>query len=82
MSEEKEETKNRFHTGLDVNSKFWKTILVILAAFMTFAGPTYVVYVLIRILNIDYAISMITGFGLFVIGLALIWYLIKKKAIS
>jgi hypothetical protein len=82
MSEEKEETKNKLRTGLDVTSKFWKTVLVVLAAFLTFAGPTYVIYVLLRILKIDYAISMITGFGLFIVGLALIWYLIKKKVIS
>lgn len=66
----------------DLSSKFWKTSLTILAALLTFAGPTYGVLVLYNVLEIDYAVSMVTGFILFIVGLALIWYLIKKKAFS
>lgn len=79
MSEEKEATRK---FKFDLNSKFWRTLLVLLAAVLTFAGPTYVVYVLNNVLDIGHAVSMISGFALFVAGLALIWYLIKKKVIS
>ncbi len=67
---------------LDLNSKFWKTFLTLLAALLTFAGPTYVVYALADILNIDYFVSMASGVILFLVGLVLMWYLIRKKIIS
>lgn len=67
---------------LDLSSNFWKAFLTLLAALLTFAGPTYVVLVLLNVLEINYAVSMVTGFILFIAGLALIWYLIKNKIIS
>jgi hypothetical protein len=80
MTEKKEKSKT---TRFDLNSKFWKTFLVILAVLLTFAGPTYLVYVVfLKILKIDYIVSMASGFALFIVGLALIWYLIKRKIIS
>jgi hypothetical protein len=80
MAEKKEKSKS---TRIDLNSKFWKTFLVVLAAFLTFAGPTYMVYVVfIRILKMDYIVSMASGFALFIVGLLLMWYLIKHKVIS
>jgi hypothetical protein len=82
MSEKKRESKGKAFAGVDLSSKFWRTLLTVLAAFLTFAGPTYVVYVLLRILKIDYFLSMISGIVLFMAGLVLIWYLIKNKIIS
>jgi uncharacterized protein YybS (DUF2232 family) len=83
-SESVSEEKKRGLSGkskLDLSSRFWKTSLTLLAALLTFAGPTYVVLVLFNVLEINYAVSMVTGFILFIAGLALIWYLIKKKII-
>jgi hypothetical protein len=74
--------KGKPSARLDLSSKFWKTLLTVLAAFLTFAGPTYMVYVLMRILKIDYFVSMTSGIVLFITGLVLIWYLIRKKIIS
>lgn len=82
MSDEKRESKGKTFAGLDLSSKFWRTLLTVLAAFLTFAGPTYVVYVFIQILKIDYFLSMISGIVLFLAGLVLIWYLIKNKIVS
>ena len=78
MAKKKGETSDR----LDLSSKFWKTLLTVLAAFLTFAGPTYMVYVLMNILKIYYFVSMISGIVLFIAGLVLVWFLIKKKIIS
>jgi hypothetical protein len=64
------------------SSRFWKTFLVILAAFLTFVGPTYMVYLFLNVLDLYYAVSMISGFILFLAGLVLMWYLIKRKVIS
>jgi len=82
VSEEKKKDSSGKSLKLDLRSKFWKVSLMVLAALLTFAGPTYVVLVLLNVLEINYAVSMVTGFILFIVGLALIWYLIKKKIIS
>ena len=79
MTEKKEKSKS---TRLNLNSKFWKTFLVILAAFLTFAGPTYMVYALLNVFKMNYFVSMVSGFALFIVGVVLIWYLIKNKVLS
>lgn len=66
----------------DLSSKFMKVFLVIVAAFLVFVGPTYVPYVLVNVLNVNYVASMVFGFALLIIGLALMWYLIRKKIIE
>ncbi|MEM3700482.1 MAG: hypothetical protein QXL57_06425 [Candidatus Bathyarchaeia archaeon] len=78
MSEGKGVKKTR---KVDLSSKFWKTLLLVLAALLTFGGP-YAVYMLNIVLEIDFAVSMVSGFVLFIVGLALIWYLIKKGVVS
>jgi hypothetical protein len=80
MSEEKKVIKEA--RKFDLSSKFWRTLLLVLAAFLVFLGPTYVVYVLNIILEINYAVSMASGFAIFIAGLALIVYLIKKGIVS
>ena len=82
MSKEKEKGASGKSLKFDLSSKFWKTFLTLLAALLTFAGPTYVVLILLNVLEIGYAVSMVTGFVLFVAGLALTWYLVKKKIVS
>jgi len=82
MTEEKQEIKKASERIGSLNSKLLKTTLVVLAAFLTFAGPTYVVYVLRSFLDISFTISVVCGFILFIVGLALFWYLIKNKVIS
>ncbi|MDI6847439.1 MAG: hypothetical protein QMD13_04795 [Candidatus Bathyarchaeia archaeon] len=77
----KEKEKSKTSVRLDLRSKFWKTFLVVLAAFLIFAGPTYVVYVFLHILKINYTISMGFGTILFITGLVLTLYLIKNKII-
>lgn len=68
--------------GFDLNSKFWKTFLTLLAMILIFAGPTYVVLALYRVLDLNYALLMISGFSLFVVGFALLMFLIKRKVVS
>lgn len=80
MTEEKQENKAVGNMGS--GSKFMKTFLVMLAAFLIFAGPTFIVYALLNMLRMDYTVSMASGFVLFIVGLLLVWYLIKKQAFS
>ncbi len=66
----------------DVNSKFMRVFLVLAAVFLIFAGPTYVSYVLFDILNVNYIASVVSGFALFIVGLLLMWFLIRKKIVT
>jgi len=66
----------------DLSSKFMRVFLVIVVAFLVFVGPTYVPYLLVNVLNVNYVASMVFGFALLIIGLALMWYLIRKKIIE
>jgi hypothetical protein len=66
----------------NVSSKFWRVLLVIAAVFLIFAGPTYISYLLFDVLNVNYVASIVAGFALFIAGLFLMWFLIRKKIIT
>ena len=66
----------------DVNSKFLRVLLIIVAAFLIFAGPTYVSYVLFDVLNVNYVASVVLGIALFIAGLLLMLFLIRKKIVT
>jgi len=68
--------------GFDLSSKFMRVLLVLVAALLVFAGPTYVPYVLTEVLKVNQAASMVFGFVLLIVGLALMWHLIRKKIIE
>jgi len=65
----------------DLNSKFTRTTLLIVTVLLIFAGPTYVPYVLYGILGVNYVASVMLGVVLLVVGLVLLWFLIRKKII-
>jgi NhaP-type Na+/H+ or K+/H+ antiporter len=65
-----------------MSSKFGKVVMTILAVFLVFAGPTYVVYGLAEIIKLNLAASFLFGFVLFIVGLVLMRYLVKNKVIS
>ncbi len=77
---EKEQKSGK--TSLNIGSKFRRTLLIIVTVFLIFAGPTYAVLVLLKVLDVEYFISMGSGFALFIVGLVLLLYLIKKGVIS
>ena len=74
MSQETEETG-------PMTSKYFRLLLVLLAALFIFGGP-YVVYLASHGLKRGVYFSFTGGFLSFFIGLFLVWYLIKKKVIS
>ena len=65
----------------DLDSKFMRTALLIVSVLLIFAGPTYVPYVLNGILGANYVASVMLGVVLLVVGLVLLWFLIRKKII-
>jgi hypothetical protein len=66
----------------DLNSKFLRVLLIIVSVFLIFAGPTYVSYLLFDVLKVNYVASIVSGFALFIAGLLLMWFLIRKKIIT
>lgn len=81
MSEDKRKSEERRTIRIDWDSRFWRVSLILLSALLTFGGP-HVALVLFRALDLSYVISMISGFIIFLIGLMLMLFLVKKKVIS
>jgi hypothetical protein len=76
-------SKNENLKVTGIYSKFWRITLVIVAMLLIFVGPTYVPYVLANILKKNYYISALgVGPVLFVAGMALMLFLIRKKLIT
>jgi len=65
----------------DLDSKFMRTTLLIVTVLLIFAGPTYVPYVMNSILNINYVASVLVGLVLLIVGVVLMWFLVRKKII-
>lgn len=70
-------------TGLfNPDSKIVNILLVLTVAFLIFAGPTYVSFLLSEFLNLDYLVTLAVGFSLFLLGLLLLYFLVKNKIIT
>ena len=67
-------------SGLD--SKFTKVALTIVSVFLMFVGPTYLVYLMSDILKLDYIASNVVGAVLFIVGLVMLIFLVRKKVIE
>ena len=78
MVENDENNVGRF----DVNSKFMRVFLILVSVFLIFVGPTYISYVLFDALKVNYVASVVSGFALFIVGLLLMLFLIRKKIIT
>jgi hypothetical protein len=76
MSQENKETQ----TG-PMSSKYWKSLLVILAGLFIFGAP-YVVYLASKVLKRGVFFSFTGGLLSLIIGFLLVWYLIKNKVIT
>ena len=75
-----ENNENVQVSGLD--SKFMKLVLTVVAVFLIFVGPTYIPYLLSDIFKVDYIASIVVGGLLFIAGLVMLVYLIRKKVIE
>ena len=74
-----EKNENVQVSGID--SKSMKILLTVFAVFLIFVGPTYIPYLLSDILHVDYIASVAVGAVLFIVGLVMLVYLIRKKVI-
>ena len=76
MTQEKQSTKAGF-----TSSKYVKMVLVVIMALLLFGGP-YVLYVMHDLAKLRLTYSAIGGAGSIVLGLFLLWYLIRAKIIT
>ena len=65
-----------------MSSKFGRTLLTIIAVFLIFAGPTYIIYGLAVVLSVNLAASFAIGLVLFIVGLIMMRVLVQKKIIT
>jgi hypothetical protein len=77
-----ENDENNDVGGFDLSSKFLRVLLILVAVILIFVGPTYIPFVLVDVLNVNYAASVVTGFALLIAGLFLMWFLMRKKIIT
>jgi len=77
-----ENDENNTVGRFDVSSKFMRVLLIIVAVFLIFTGPTYVSYMLFNILKVNYVASAVSGFVLLIAGLLLMLFLTRKKIIT
>jgi hypothetical protein len=65
-----------------LGSKFNRIFLTLVAVFLVFIGPTYIPYLMTDTLKIDYIASVGIGAVLFILGIVMLVYLIRKKVIT
>ncbi len=75
-----ENNENMQVSSLD--SKFMKVAMTIVSVFLIFVGSTYVPYLMSDVLKIDYGASVLAGAVLFIVGLGLLIFLVRKKVIE
>ena len=77
-----ENNENNDVGRLDMSSKFLRILLVIVTVILIFVGPTYVPYLLVDVLNLNYVASVAAGLILLIAGLFLMLFLVRKKIIT
>jgi xanthine/uracil permease len=75
-----ENNENVQASGLD--SKFMKVAMTIVSVLLMFGGAIYVPYLLSDIIHLDYGASNVIGIVLFIAGLGMLLFLIRKKVIE
>ena len=76
MTQQKQSIKTGF-----TSSKYVKMLLIIIMALLLFGGP-YVLYAMHDLAKLRLSYSAIGGIGSIVLGLLLLWYLIRAKIIT
>ncbi|MCW3995426.1 MAG: hypothetical protein NWE98_04665 [Candidatus Bathyarchaeota archaeon] len=75
-----EENENIQVSGIE--SKLTRITLIIVTVLLIFVGPTYIPYLMANILGIEYFVSIGVGAILFIIGIIMLIYLIRKKVVT
>ncbi|XHH08000.1 MAG: hypothetical protein ACFCUE_10535 [Candidatus Bathyarchaeia archaeon] len=68
--------------GYQIESKFMRVFLIMVAAVFIFAGPTYLPLILNEVLTLDFALSMVVGFVVFLVGVFDLLFLVRKGVVT
>jgi uncharacterized membrane protein YagU involved in acid resistance len=67
-----------FQSSKETKKRSLRAFLMVLAAFLVFVGPTYLIYALQRVVS-PYPLVALLGIASFIVGLVLFTRLIKEK---
>jgi len=56
--------------------------LTLVAVVLLFAGPTYLTFLLAKVVGVEYFVSLGFGLSLFIVGFVLLYYLIRKRVVE
>jgi hypothetical protein len=65
-----------------IESKFLRVFLIVVAAVCIFAGPTYFALILNEALNVGHSAAVAAGFVVFLVGVFDLLFLVRKKVIT
>lgn len=65
-----------------MESKFNRIALTVVAVLLIFIGPTYVPYLLANVLGLEYFASLGIGLVLFVLGIIMLLFLIRRRVVT
>jgi pilus assembly protein TadC len=71
----------KLRNGLKISKRTTKAILTLLAALLTFGGPTYMMYILEK-LDVPHPLYLLLGLASFTAGVILFTHLIGEEAES
>ncbi len=74
-------TETEENMNVETFSKFTRISLVLVSMLLIFVGPTYVPYAMDKV-NVNGFASSGVGALLFILGMALMFYLVRKKVIT
>jgi hypothetical protein len=74
-------TETEENMNIGTYSKFTRISLVIVSMLLIFVGPTYVPYAMDKV-NVNGFVTAGVGAVLFIVGIAFMLYLVKKKIIT
>lgn len=65
-----------------IESKFTRIALTLVAVFLIFVGPTYIPYLMVNVVGMEYVASIGVGLVLFVLGIVMLFFLVRKKVVT
>ncbi|MGD6933130.1 MAG: hypothetical protein ACQCN5_02880 [Candidatus Bathyarchaeia archaeon] len=65
-----------------IESKFLRVFLIMVAVICIFGGPTYFALILNEVLGVGFSVAVTLGFIVFLVGVADLLFLIRKKVVT
>ena len=75
-------TENETEIEVSGESKFTPIILTIMSVLLIFVGPTYIPYLLADVAHAGNVAADVIGFVLFIAGIGLLVYVLRKKIVT